>query len=96
MGISELKYDGKVFVSERDIIRILKENEFYWLLDSEVEVAKIEITKNTLIWKEGVYLYGKWYYGIFENGTFNGIWENGIWVDGTFKGEWKSGMNKPN
>ena len=95
MGIIELRFNGKALTSQSEILKILKDNKFYWLIDSEVEEATIEIKNNTLIWHSGIYKYGIWHFGIFKNGTFYGIWENGIWESGTFKGKWKSGVNSP-
>lgn len=95
MGINELKFNNKTLTNKSEILKILKDNKFYWLIDSEVEEAIIEINKNTLIWHSGIYKHGKWEYGIFKNGTFYGIWENGIWESGTFRGKWKSGINSP-
>jgi hypothetical protein len=92
MGILELKYNDKTITTPSQITQKLKEDGFYWLVDSEVEDAIIEIKKNTIIWHEGIFKYGNWEYGIFKNGGFYGTWENGIWEDGTFKGIWKSGI----
>ncbi len=93
MRYSELKYDNKTYTTESQIIKILKDNKFYWLLDSEIENAEIEIKKDTLIWKNGEYIYGNWHYGIFKNGKFYGVWENGIFENGMFYGKWLSGIN---
>ena len=95
MGIIELKIGNKSITNKKDILKYLTEYKFYWLIDSEVDEAIIEIKKDTLIWHEGVFKYGKWKFGIFKNGTFYGTWENGIWESGTFKGDWKSGVNSP-
>lgn len=92
MGIVELIIDSKRLTNKEDILKCLKLLKFYWLIDSEVEEASIEIKNNTLIWHEGIFQYGKWEFGIFKNGTFYGIWENGIWESGTFKGTWISGV----
>ena len=92
MGILELKYNDKTITTPSQILKKLKEDGFYWLIDSEVENAIVEIKKNTIIWHEGVYKFGNWKYGIFKNGGFYGTWENGIWENGTFKGIWKSGI----
>jgi hypothetical protein len=93
MRYSELKYDNKTYTTESQIIKILKDNKFYWLLDSEIENAEIEIKKDTLIWKNGEYISGNWHYGIFKNGKFYGVWENGIFENGMFYGKWLSGIN---
>jgi hypothetical protein len=92
MGILELRYNDKTITTPSQIIKKLKEDGFYWLIDSEVEDAIIEVEKNTIIWHEGIFKYGTWEYGIFKNGGFYGTWINGIWEDGTFKGIWKSGI----
>lgn len=95
MGIKELKYNNKSLTTKTEILKVLKDNKLFWLIDSEIESAIIEIKNNTLIWYEGIFKYGNWHYGIFKNGGFYGNWENGIWENGTFKGKWKSGLNKP-
>jgi hypothetical protein len=92
MGIIELVYGSKTYTTKSQILRILRELEFYWLIDSEVEGAKIEIKNNTLIWHEGIFMSSNWHYGIFKNGGFYGRWENGIWEGGYFDGEWISGI----
>lgn len=94
MGILELKRGDKTYTNPRDILRILESEEFYWLIDSEVDGAKIEIVNNTVIWHEGIFMTGNWKYGIFKNGGFYGNWENGIWEEGYFNGNWKSGIKK--
>ena len=53
----------------------------------------LEIKNNTLIWKNGSFYTGDWYYGIFKDGSFYGNWENGIWENGNFGGKWRSGIN---
>lgn len=92
MGIIELKYNDKSITTKSEILKKLQEEELYWLIDSEVESAIVEIKKHTVIWHEGIFKFGNWKYGIFKNGGFYGIWENGIWEDGVFKGTWKSGV----
>jgi hypothetical protein len=92
MEILELKYNDRIYTNKRDIINTLKSNEFYWLIDSEIADAVIEIKNNTLIWHDGIFMTGDWHYGIFKNGEFYGNWENGIWESGLFKGYWKSGL----
>ena len=86
MDFLELKYEGKTYTQQKQIINILKTEGFYWLIDSEVNDAIIEIKNNTLIWESGTFLSGDWYYGIFRNGSFYGVWENGIWENGHFSG----------
>jgi hypothetical protein len=92
MGIIELKYSNKTITTKSQILKVLKEEKLYWLIDSEVESAIIEIKNNTVIWHGGNYIFGNWNYGIFKDGEFNGIWENGIWENGQFYGIWKSGV----
>jgi len=93
MDFLELKYVGKTYTEPKQIIKILKEEGFYWLIDSEVDGAIIEIENNTLIWHEGIYMVGDWKYGIFKNGGFYGNWKNGIFENGYFNGNWESGIN---
>jgi hypothetical protein len=93
MNFLELKHKGKTYTNNRDILEILKEEGFYWLIDSEVSEAIIEINKGTLIWYSGIFMSGDWYYGIFKGGKFFGNWENGIFEHGYFNGNWNSGIN---
>ncbi len=93
MRILELKYGSKVYTNSNEIHDILVKEKFYWLIDSEIENAKIEIKNQTLIWYDGDYITGSWHYGIFKNGRFYGNWENGIWESGNFGGKWHSGIN---
>lgn len=92
MNFLELKYKGKTYTTSSKILEILSSEKFYWLIDSEVDEAIIEINNNTLIWHEGIFMSGNWHYGIFKNGGFYGNWENGIWENGYFKGNWISGI----
>lgn len=91
MRFKELLMDGKSIKNQVEIINLLKSKKFYWLLDSEIENAVIEIKKDTIIWHDG-YFFGNWKYGIFKNGEFHGNWNNGIFEGGDFKGNWKSGI----
>jgi len=93
MNFLKLEYKGKSFTNKNQILKILKENEFYWLIDSEVSDAIIEIKNNTLIWHDGIFMSGNWYYGIFKNGSFYGNWKNGIFESGYFNGNWNSGID---
>lgn len=86
MRYLELKIDDKVIRNQKKIEQILESNKFYWLIDSELENAKIEIKKNTIIWHDG-YFFGNWHYGIFKNGEFHGNWINGIFEGGNFLGK---------
>lgn len=92
MNYKEIKHNGKSYKKESVIIEILKKNGFYWLIDSELSNAVIEIKNDTLIWHDGIFLSGRWNYGIFKGGEFHGVWENGIFEDGLFQGEWVSGI----
>ena len=93
MRYKELKFNGKTYTINSQIDKILENQKFYWLLDSEIEDAVLEIKKDTLIWHDGKFLSGDWYYGIFKDGIFHGNWENGIFEDGSFRGKWVSGVN---
>jgi hypothetical protein len=93
MRYIELKYRNKTYTTEVEIDDILLSENFYWLIDSEIENAQIEIEKGTLIWNGGSFFTGDWHYGIFKNGDFYGNWENGIWESGNFGGKWHSGVN---
>ena len=68
------------------------DKKFYWLIDSEIENATIEIKNDTIIWHNGCFYSGYWHYGIFKEGVFYGVWENGIWENGKFEGKWISGI----
>jgi hypothetical protein len=92
MRFIEFKVGDELLTDTNDINKILQENNLSWLIDSEVEDAKIEIKNKTLIWHDGTYNAGDWYYGIWKNGYFYGTWENGIWECGDFNGKWKSGI----
>jgi len=92
MRYIELKYGNKVLTNERVITQILRDNNFNWLIDSEIQDATIEIKNNTIIWESGEFIWGRWHYGIFKTGIFSGIWENGIWENGDFRGKWISGV----
>ena len=87
MRYIELKYRNKTYTNPSEINDILTEQKFYWLIDSEIENARIEIERETLIWHNGSFYNGNWYYGIFKNGKFYGVWENGIWENGEFAGK---------
>jgi hypothetical protein len=93
MGYQELKVGGKVYTNQQEIIKVLKNNQFYWLIDSEIEGAIIEIKNSTIIWNGGNFYSGDWQYGIFRGGNFYGNWVNGIWESGNFAGKWQSGIN---
>lgn len=92
MRYKKLNYDGQSITNNREIERILSQEKFYWLIDSEIENADIEIKNNTLIWNEGEYFTGNWHFGIFKGGTFHGNFINGIFEGGNFEGKWNSGI----
>jgi len=92
MRYKELKYEGKTYTNEKKINQILKDNNFYWFIDSEVEDVIFEIKKDTIIWYNGYFLSGDWNYGIFKNGTFCGVFQNGIWESGKFDGVFIDGI----
>lgn len=92
-NILELVYQGKTYTTHNQISLILEKEQFYWLIDSELSNAIIEIKKDTIIWHDGIFLSGNWKYGIFKNGEFYGTWENGIFENGIFDGKWISGIN---
>ena len=96
MGILELKLGDLVFTNPKQINEVLLEKKFYWLIDSEMSDAVIEIQRETLIWHSGNYMTGNWHYGIFKNGGFYGVFENGIFEGGYFGGTWKSGLRLKN
>jgi len=93
MRYSQLKYKDKIYTNYKDINDILLKEKMYWLIDSEIEYAQLEIKNNTIIWHNGNFYSGNWYYGIFKSGKFYGVWENGIWENGDFAGKWISGIN---
>lgn len=90
----ELKYQDKIFTETYKINEILIENDFQWFLDCEIENARIEITKNTLVFNSGVFFNGTWVYGVFRDGQWKyGTWEGGVWYNGTwYNGIYKNGL----
>lgn len=95
MKFKSLTIGEKEYYKPKIITKLLYENGFYWLIDSEFIDAEIEIKNETMIWHSGTFLYGKWKYGIWLNGDFrDGIWENGIWENGNFNGKFLSGIFK--
>jgi hypothetical protein len=92
MRYLEMRCDGKTFVDEKEINQILQSKKFYWLIDSEIDNAIIEIKKETIIWHSGDFYSGKWRYGIFKGGSFYGTWESGIFENGIFDGKWIDGI----
>lgn len=93
MKYKSLTVDDKVYKNQKDIEKLLQNQDFYWVIDAEFENAEIEIDHNTLIWNNGTWLHGKWKFGIFKNGEFHGKWENGIFEGGSFNGKWISGID---
>jgi hypothetical protein len=94
MRYAELLIDNMSIKSQSKIEDLLISQKFYWLVDSEIEDAKIEIKKNTIIWHSGNFYSGEWKFGVFKNGNFYGNWKNGIFEGGNFKGNWNSGINQ--
>ena len=91
MRFSELIYNDDKIYSNYKINQILEKEKLQWLIDSEIEEAKIEIKNKTLIWHNG-YFFGDWHYGIFKGGEFHGNFENGILEGGNFYGNFVSGI----
>lgn len=82
----ELKYEGKEYKEQYDIINILLKNKFNWFLDCEVENLRIEILKNTLIINAGIFYNGSFEYGVIRDVDWrSGIFENGVIYNGIFK-----------
>ena len=92
MRFSELIYNDNKITNNKQILNILEKEGLHWLIDSEIEDAKIEIKNNTLIWHNGSYFSGNWHYGIFKDGKFYGTFENGILEGGIFRGKFVSGV----
>jgi hypothetical protein len=92
MRFKELKVGEKILTNSMNIEEELTKHNMQWLINSEIENAVVEIKNNTLIWKNGTFFAGNWYYGIWQDGNFHGTWENGIWENGHFDGKWKSGI----
>lgn len=93
MRFKQLLHNSKIYKIESEIVKILMDNNFHWLVDSETENAEIEIKNNTIIWHDGIFSSGDWYYGIFKKGEFYGTWEGGIFEKGLFNGDWRDGIN---
>lgn len=94
MRVEKLIYNGKTYTKSTQIVDILEKENLYWLIDSEIEDAVIEVVNHTLIWYSGNLYSGNWHYGIWKGGSFHGIWENGIWENGFFQGKWLSGIKE--
>lgn len=93
MRYKKLLVDGKTITSKNQINNILKAEKFFWIIDSEIENAEIELKNKTIIWHSGDFYTGNWKYGIFKGGNFYGTFINGIFEDGNFQGKWQSGIN---
>jgi len=91
MRYNELKFDGKIYTEQWKIDEILIEHNFKWLVNAEIENARLEIIKDTLVWNAGIWYNGTWEFGVFRDGEWKygtwegGVWYNGKWKDGTFK-----------
>jgi len=68
--------------------------KFSWLKEASFEDSEVDISKDYLIWKNGVWEYGVWKDGIWEDGVWkNGVWKYGVWKDGIWEdGVWKYGV----
>ena len=53
-------------------------NKFPWLERATFENADIDITKNYLVWKDGIWEGGFWEGGIWKGGIWEGgsMWDN--------------------
>lgn len=93
MRFKSLTINGNVILNNNKIEEILMNDGFFWLIDSEIDNAHIEIKNKTIIWHSGDFYSGDWYYGIFKSGNFYGKFINGIFSGGNFQGKWISGIN---
>ncbi len=94
MRYNELKFDGKIYTEQWKIDEILIDKGFKWVVNSEIENARLEILKDTLIWNAGIWYNGTWEFGVFRDGEWKyGTWEGGVWYNGKWKdGTFKSGI----
>jgi len=82
----ELVYEGKTYTKKHQIDEILLEKEMNWFLDAEIENARIEIVKDTLIFNAGIIYNCVWEFGVIRDGDIRNItFENGVIYNGTFK-----------
>jgi len=82
----ELLYQGKTYTKKYQIDEILIENGFNWFLDAEIENARIEIMKETIIFNAGVWYNGVWEYGVIRDIDWRaGTFKNGVIYNGVFK-----------
>lgn len=84
--IKSLKVNN-VKIHDNNVKSILSRYNMNWLLDCEFDDAELEIVNNTLIWKNGIFYHGEWFFGIFENGTFYGKFLSGVFKSDNFYGE---------
>lgn len=94
MRYIELKYEGKVINEQWKIDEILLEKKFNWVVNAEIQNARLEIINNTLVWNAGIWYNGNWKFGVFRDGEWKyGTWDNGVWYNGSWKdGIFKSGI----
>jgi hypothetical protein len=76
MRFLELKWNDEIFTNDSKINNILEQENLTWIQEAEIENAKIEIKKKTLIWHDG-YFFGNWHYGIFKNGELCHVFIDG-------------------
>ena len=56
--------------------------KFPWLKKAELENAMIDISKDWLVWEDGVWKGGTWKGGTWKGGIWKcGIWKDGVWED---------------
>lgn len=74
--------------TEKDVFK-----KFPWLKDAKFKDAVVDITKDYIVWEDGIWMEGKWEDGVWESGTWeDGLWQDGLWEDGRWKnGIWESG-----
>lgn len=86
MRYKELKYDGNTYHKKYEIDEILLKHNFNWFIDAEIENARIEIMKDTLIFNAGIIYNCDWDYGVIRNGEIRNInFINGVIYNGVFK-----------
>jgi hypothetical protein len=90
----ELKFQGQVYTEQWKIDELLIKHKFNWMVNAEIENARLEIDKDTLIWNAGIWTNGSWYFGVWRDGLWKyGTWQNGVWYNGTWQnGTFKSGI----
>ena len=91
MRYKEFKEEGKLITEDFKINEVLAKHKMHWVLNAELEDARLGIFKNTLVFNSGTWYNGIFEYGVFRNGHWkfgefvNGVWYNGIWYNGLFK-----------